>query len=400
MDRVALATLWSTELRADRSAVARTLLSNANLIDPEASGAIPHGWLLVENGRIADLGEGEPPRGSGEYTLDLDGHSLAPGLIDLHFHGDLASVRGIGLARVLRATAAALASRGTTAFLATTVSSEMPQLADFVMHFAKITQKDGVGANCLGIHLEGPWIHPAHAGAHEASGIRPYQTSEARELIERAEGSLAMVTLAPEIPGGLTAVEELRLAGLVVAIGHSRANPPCIDEAIARGMTHVTHLFNAMTHAHHRDLGVAGCALTDDRLTADLISDGVHVDPRMVALAATAKRERLCLISDQVGSALGGQLLERDGCVWRTAAGDLAGSAISLSQSVACFRTYTRAGLREAVAAATLHPARVLGVESERGTLRKGARADLVQLDSELRVRATWIAGRRVHPAL
>jgi N-acetylglucosamine-6-phosphate deacetylase len=378
--------------------VSRTLLTNAYLLDPEDTGSIPLGWLLIEDGTIADCGEGDAPEGIDVHTLDLDGSSLAPGFIDLHFHGELAAARGPDIAAQLETTARNLANRGTTAFLATTVSLEMAELADFVTHIAPMTQDTAGSANCLGIHLEGPWIHPEHAGAHEAVGIRPYQSCEAQELLARADGSLAMVTLAPEISGGLRAVEELRHAGPVVAIGHSRADPPCIDEAVARGMTHVTHLFNAMTPAHHRDLGVAGCALTDDRLTADLICDGVHVEPRMVELAARAKRERLCLISDQVGCKLGGLDLERDGCVWRTADGTLAGSAISLSQSLTCFRTYAGVELREAVAAVTLRPARVLGIESQRGTLRKGARADLVVLDRDLRVRATWLAGRRVEP--
>lgn len=376
----------------------RILFANANLLDPEGDGPSLRGWLLVENGRIAETGQGEPPEGIQARILDLDGMSLAPGFIDLHFHGDLASARGTDLVPTFRDTAQALASRGTTAFLATTVSLEIDRLVEFVSEIGPLTPDAGVGASCLGIHLEGPWIHPRQAGAHEAANIRPYRTREAGELIARADRSLAMVTLAPEMEGGLTAVEQLRDAGLVVAIGHSRAEPPCIDEAVARGMTHVTHLFNAMTPVHHRDLGVAGCGLTDDRLTADLICDGVHVDPKMVRLAARAKRERLCLISDKVGRGLGGQSLERDGCVWRTAEGQLAGSALTLSQSLACFRSYTGVDLREAVAAVSLRPARVLGIESQRGTLRKGARADLVVLDRDLRVHATWLAGRELEP--
>lgn len=378
--------------------MARILFSNASLLDPEGRGPIPQGWLLVEDGRIAETGEGEPPKGIEARVLDLDGMNLAPGFIDLHFHGDLASARGTDLAPTLRDTAWSLASRGTTAFLATTVSLEIDQLVDFVTQIAPLTPDAGVGASCLGIHLEGPWIHPQQAGAHEAVNIRPYQSGEARELIARADHSLAMVTLAPEVAGGLTAVEQLRHAGLVVAIGHSRAEPPCIEQAVERGMTHVTHLFNAMTPAHHRDLGVAGCGLTDDRLTADLICDGVHVDPKMVRLAVRAKGDRLCLISDQVGRELGGQRLQRDGCVWRTAEGQLAGSAIPLSQSLACFQAYSGVELREAVAAVSLRPARVLGIESQRGTLRRGARADLVVLDRDLRVDATWLAGRRLEP--
>lgn len=381
--------------------MARVLLSNACLVDPEAEGSLPLGWLLIDRGRIEDLGDGAPPLGVEAEVVNLDGFSLAPGFLDLHFHGDLASASPAELPTTLEQTSQHLAKRGTTGFLATTVSMEMTQLAAFVTQVASLTQH-AAAASCLGIHLEGPWIHPGHAGAHAHAALRPYASKEAAELIGRADGALAMVTLAPELEGGLRAVEELHQAGLVVAIGHSCAQPPTIDDAVARGLTHVTHLFNAMTQAHHRELGVAGCALTDDRLTADLICDGVHVDPRMVRLAARAKGSRLCLISDQVGRQLGrgGQELERDGCVWRQADGSLAGSAMTIGQALGCFRAYTGADLREAVATMTLRPARVLGIESERGTLRRGARADLVVLDADGRVRATWLAGRRVHPTL
>jgi N-acetylglucosamine-6-phosphate deacetylase len=385
---------------ADRSAVRRLVLRNAQIVDPEAEGPIPLGWVRIGDDRIEDLGEGDPPRrvDPDAETVDLEGLFLAPGLIDLHFHGELAEAAPGEVPERLEATCRTLARGGTTGFLATTVSQRIERLHEVVKHVCAAPARAGIAA-CLGIHLEGPWLHPAHAGAHRADAIVAYRTRDALDLLSAAGGRVRMVTLAPEIQGGLQAVSELRREGVVVAIGHSRADPVCLDEAVARGMTHVTHLFNAMTQAHHRDLGVAGCALTDDRLTADLICDGVHVDPRMVGLARRAKPDRLCLITDQVGPRLGGQPLERDGCVWRTPAGHLAGSALSLAQSIACFRTYTGAGVREALATATLRPARVLGLEAELGTLRRGARADLVALDADLRARTTWIGGSEIRRA-
>ena len=380
----------------DTGRVGRVLFCNVNLLDPEQTGPVPLGWLLVEDGRIADWEQGLPPPELRSIAIDGEGLWLAPGFIDLHVHGPLAGAHAEEVPASLLQLASSLAQRGTTAFLATTVSAAAAPLDDFVSRIAATPVR---GARCLGVHLEGPWIHPDRAGAHERSAVRPYDRREARELVARAEGTLAMVTLAPEVPGGLQAVEDLRQAGLVVALGHSEAQPLELDGAIARGLTHVTHLFNAMGALHHRNVGTVGMALTDDRLTTDVICDGVHVDPRMIRLAATAKRERLCLISDQVGPQLGPLALVRDGCVWRKADGGLAGSAVSLDQSVACFRRYTGVDLREAVAAATVRPARVLGVEREHGTLRRGARADLVLLDREARVRATWLAGAEVPPA-
>jgi N-acetylglucosamine-6-phosphate deacetylase len=211
-----------------------------------------------------------------------------------------------------------------------------------------------------------------------------------------------MLTLAPELPGALAAVEHFAAAGCVVALGHSAAMTQQIDAAVERGMTHVTHLFNAMTQLHHRELGTAGCALTDDRLGCDLICDGVHVHPRMIALAARAKGEQLCLITDRVeppsgaDSDFGAGPVRSDGTALRLADGRLAGSELELDRAVANFRRFTGASLLEAVAAVSLRPARVLGVEHECGTLRVGARADFAVLTGEGEVLETWIGGRRV----
>jgi N-acetylglucosamine-6-phosphate deacetylase len=236
--------------------------------------------------------------------------------------------------------------------------------------------------------------------------------------LDRAEGSIRLVTLAPEIEGARSLLVELSRRGIPAAVGHSLADAASLEAAVGEGLCHVTHLFNAMGAFHHRDLGVAGFALGDDRLTCDLVCDGAHVHPSAVRTAARAKGERLMLITDAVespsdgepGSSRGAQRapagapsfgsgpLRSDGVAWRLPDGRLAASRLTLDRAVANFRAFTSASLREAVAACTLRPARLLGVERERGTLRPGARADLVALDDAGRVAATWVAGRRVHP--
>jgi len=193
--------------------------------------------------------------------------------------------------------------------------------------------------------------------------------------------------------------------GVAVSLGHSLARPEQIDAAISAGMTHVTHLFNAMGELHHRAPSVAGHVIAESRLSCDLICDGIHVHPDMVVVAARGLGERLLLITDQIAipsetrhaADFGAGRVHDDGEAIRLADGRLAGSSLTLDRAVRRATEFRAMTLPDAVAAVTLRPARLLGIESERGTLRRGARADFAVLDAEGRVRETWMAGRRVH---
>jgi len=268
-----------------------------------------------------------------------------------------------------------------------------------------MTQGEWPGACPLGVHLEGPWISHEAAGAQPRPAIRPFGSAEDRQLIDVHHEIIKMVTLAPECEGADTLLDKLTQRSMVASLGHSRAPGKVIDAAISRGMTHVTHLFNAMGPVHHRDPGVAVRVLGEERLTCDLILDGVHVHPTIATGATRVLGDRLVLISDRVAPppegdrTFGSGRLIDDGTALRLEDGRLAGSSLCLDRAVRNARSL--AGLSElsAIAAATLRPARVLGIESRRGTLRVGARADFAILDSEGRVEETWVGGRRVHPA-
>jgi N-acetylglucosamine-6-phosphate deacetylase len=215
-----------------------------------------------------------------------------------------------------------------------------------------------------------------------------------------------MVTLAPELERAFALIERLGQLGIVAALGHSAASAELVTQAVTQGARHVTHLFNAMGPLHHREPGLAGAALVDDRLSCDLICDGAHVAAPMLALAARAKRDRLVLITDRLdppaaltaGPLASGRIRD-DGVAYRLEDGRLAGSRLDLGLALANARALAGMTRVEAVAACSLRPARVLGIESERGTLRPGARADLVVLDPADRVVETWIAGERVYAA-
>ena len=377
-------------------------MRNALLLDPEARSPEP-GSLLIEGGRIAArLGAGESVAAD-TRAVDLGGRRLAPGFIDLHFHGALAFRGAEGFAEALNDAGENLLRHGTTAFLATTLAWPAPEVAVCVSRLASLL--DGRSARAaapIGIHLEGPWIHPGAAGAQPRHAIRPFERSEGEEVLERGEGWVRMVTLAPEIEGAAALQAALERRGIVIALGHSLARAEQVQDAVERGARHVTHLFNAMGPLHHRAPGLAGVALGDDRLTCDLICDGVHVDPAMVRVAARAKGERLILITDRVEAPEGESLgfgsgpLHDDGTAIRMADGRLAGSHLTLDRALGLAQEFAGLELLEAVAACTLRPARVLGVESERGTLRPGARADFAVLDAAGSVVETWVDGQRV----
>jgi N-acetylglucosamine-6-phosphate deacetylase len=380
------------------------LLSNCVLLDPELDDAQP-GRLLLEDGRIAArlaAGEPDPERAR---PVDMGGMAVAPGLLDLHFHGATVFSPPDDALAELRHDAVVSARHGTTAFLATTVCGPPAELAHRVTSLVRaVASPPGDGAIPLGIHLEGPWIAPGAVGAQPPEGIRQFDPDEGAALFARGEGLIRMVTLAPERDGADRLLDELARRGIVAAIGHSLAAAEDVEAAVGRGARHVTHLFNAMGPVHHRAPGVAGAALADDRLSCDLICDGVHVDPRLVRVASRAKGAGLVLITDRIdpaaadgGRAFGGRpILEKDGAL-RLADGRLAGSCLTLERALANARAFAAMTRTEALAACTLRPARLLGIEAERGTLRVGARADLVVLDAEDRVVETWIGGRRVY---
>lgn len=385
----------------------RLLLRDAQWIDPEAApDASPDtvAALLVRDGRIeARLAAGEEGPADAE-RVSLGGARVTPGFLDVHLHGELVFASDDALHDALTRLAASCLRHGVTGFLPTSVAWGAERLNRFVTRMVeRMTQIDDTSlATPLGIHLEGPWIRIEAAGAQPPRGIRPYDPREGAELLDRAEGGVRMVTLAPEAEGAGALLRDLSRRGVVAAAGHSLASATCLEAAVADGVTHVTHLFNAMGALHHREPGLAGRALVDDRLTCDLICDGAHVAPEMVALAARAKGDRLLWISDRIepppeGADFGAGAVRDDGCALRLPDGTLAGSTLTLDRALRNAGAFAGLTLAEAVAGCTLRPARLLGIEAERGTLRPGARADLAVLDEAGRVTQTWLAGRRVY---
>jgi N-acetylglucosamine-6-phosphate deacetylase len=356
--------------------------------------------VVVRDGVVSSIGP-VPSGTAGEALehVDAAGALVAPGFVDLQLNG------GFGLdltsdPAAMTELARAVTRHGVTAFLPTVVSSGAP---------ARRAALDAIGdvhargtpagsARALGLHFEGPMLQHDRRGAHDPSALAMV---DAVELATWRSPAVALVTLAPELPGALDVIATLRAQGVVVSIGHTDATPAQVHAAVAAGATYVTHLFNAMRPFSHRDPGTVGAVLADERLVAGLICDGVHVDPLAVRLAwRLLGPDRLDLVTDAVaalGQPAGEHRLGRATVVVdergvRTRDGVLAGSNLAMDQAVRNLVAFTGCTPVQAVRAATATPARVLG-RDDVGVLRVGAPADLVVLEPDLRVRATIAGG-------
>ena len=364
-----------------------------------------HGWhngavVLIRDGLIVGVGTTAEIRPDCPQTRLPPGVFLAPGFIDLQVNGgggillnDQPTVDG------MRAVARAHRRYGTTACLPTLITDTREKMRAAIAAARSIAGKDGV----LGVHLEGPFISPRRPGVHRPDRIANPGPGDLEELCELAGAGSSLVTLAPEcVPAGF--VRSLASSGIRVSIGHSEATAAIVTQAAEDGATGVTHLFNAMPPMSAREPGIIGAALADRRLTAGLIVDGIHVDPVSVRTAFAAKgSDRIALVTDAmptVGASLdrfelvGRNIRLRDGRL-TTEEGTLAGAHLDMASAMRNAVRLAKVPLEDALRAASLTPARFLGLDKERGTLVPNARADLVALSEELQVVATWVDGSR-----
>ncbi|HEX7171681.1 MAG TPA: N-acetylglucosamine-6-phosphate deacetylase [Candidatus Limnocylindria bacterium] len=357
--------------------------------------------VLIGAGRILALDADAEVAASTATVLRADGLTAAPGFIELQLNGidghdftsDPASIWTIG---------AILARHGVTAFLPTIVTSPRGTVESALDAWRRGAATDGQPVP-LGLHVEGPYLAAARAGAHDRSLLRPPEPDEIAGWIAR--GGPRIVTLAPEVPGALGAIAQLTASGVVVSIGHTDADAATTRQAIDAGARYATHLFNAMSPLGHHAPGAPGALLDDPRVTLGLILDGHHLDPVVTSLVARLAPGRISLVSDAIAALglpdgthrLGAmEVVVREGAA-RLADGTLAGSVTGLDACVRELARVTRSAAA-AVEAVTATPARLLG-DADRGHLRPGARADLVLLDADLVVRRTIVAGRTAFEA-
>ncbi len=372
------------------------LFKNASLF---RGGRFVPGAFRVEDGRFAAFYEDAPL----EPGLDLGGAKVIPGLIDVHTHGNSGADFSDGDDRALVRMAAYYAENGITSFAPASMTLPYATLAAAFSAAERLHRSSPSGcARLLGIHMEGPFFSEKKKGAQNADYLRLPDYEAFRALYEGCGGLVRIVDIAPELPGS---VDFIRRASelCTVSLAHTDASYEEAKAGFEAGARHVTHLFNAMPPIHHRRPGVIGAAAEREDVTAEVISDGLHLHPSVVRMAFRLFPGRVCLISDSLrccgmpdGSyELGGQQVFLKDGIARLSDGTIAGSAANLFQ---CMRRAVAFGVPEgdAITAATLTPAREIGAERLVGSLDAGKYADFVVCDRELNTLSVWLGGKNI----
>ena len=380
------------------------LIRDARVVSPD--GVHERGWLAARDGRIDALGAGTPPAAQteGARIVDAAGDLLLPGFIDVHAHGAVGHEAMDADADGLREMARFYARHGVTAFLPTTWTASERDTAAALETIAAVCGPVDGGASILGAHMEGPYLHPAKCGAQDPALIRPAERREATRLLDT--GVVRLITLAPDVPENGWLIDACASRGITVSAGHTEAGWSAMRAAAGRGVSHVTHTYNAMTPLRHREPGTVGAALALDAFACEVIADTVHVHPAALRiLHRTKPRDRVILVTDAVRGTglaedsfdLGGRRVALVDGAARLPDGTIAGSVLTLDAALANFARATGAPPESLWEAVSLNAARSAGIDTVKGSLEVGKDADLVLLDVELEVRMTVACGHIVH---
>jgi N-acetylglucosamine-6-phosphate deacetylase len=375
-----------------------TLLRGEALLDERGMRPGP-AWVLLDGDAIRSIGAEGVEAPAADEVVDLGDATLVPGFIDLHTHGGGGHAVDDGGAE-LEGALAAHRAHGTTRSVVSLVANPLVRLRESLMGIAELAARD---PRVLGSHLEGPFLAPARRGAHEESFLRRPDPETVDDLLEAAAGTLRQVTIAPELPGAMEAIARLAGAGVVPAVGHTEADEETARAAFDAEARLLTHAFNAMPGIHHRAPGPVVAAIDDERVTIELILDGLHVHPHVAKVLWDAAPGRVALITDAMAAAgeadgdyrLGTlNVTVKDGLAVLSGTETIAGSTLTLDVAL---RQAIAMGAEPAaaVAALTAVPARVLG-ESRLGLLEPGYAGDVVALDAGWHVTGVWAAGQRV----
>ncbi|EAE9635181.1 TPA: N-acetylglucosamine-6-phosphate deacetylase [Listeria monocytogenes] len=338
---------------------------------------------------------------SEEAIFDGNGGLLIPGMIDVHIHGAKNYDMMDGSTESIQAVSMACTETGCTSFLVTSVSSSLEDLIQMIRQTKKVIGKEK-GAKIAGIHLEGPYLNIEKKGMQNPAHLRHPDLKEMKKIFDEADGLIKMVTIAPELPGGIELIDFLKKRGVVVAIAHSNATYEEAQDAFEKGASHITHCFNAMPAIHHRAPGLVAAALENDSISVQAIVDGVHLHPGIVRLIHKIKGpDKMVLTTDAlqamgVGDGeyiFGGHQVTVTEGVARLQDGTLASSTVTMNKSLRLSNEFG-INLQDTIQMATSTPADILGMKNL-GRIEKGYSADLVLLDKKFEVLSTWINGEK-----
>lgn len=374
--------------------MAMALLAGARVATPD--GIVDDGWLDVSNGKIAAIGSGSPPRPADE---ELDESWIVPGFVDMHSHGGGGSSVVGAASDDVRTFVETHLKHGTTSIVASLVSGFYEELEKDVRNLAELADAGLI----VGIHLEGPWISPHRKGAHNAEALTTPEPADVLRLLEAGQDHVRMVTIAPELEFGLDAVRAVVDGGAVAAVGHTDATYDQALQAVDAGATVATHLFNAMAPIHHRNPGPIIALLEDERISVELICDGVHLHPAIAGHAyRAAGTDRTVLVTDAMAAAgyadgsypLGDlEVQVVDGVARLVEGGSIAGSTLTMDRAFRFAVQDAGFSVTDAVAASSTNPAKLLGIADRTGAITEGLAADLVVLDDGFNLQRVMRAG-------
>lgn len=382
-----------------------TLFLHGKVITP--AGVIEDGVVWARDGKILSVREkAELTIPVSAELVDAGGLFVAPGLIDAHMHGahgyDFMTCTPDQLIELL----AWLPSTGVTSVLPTLASSPLDEELEMVRLLGEACRRPSLGAQIVGLHLEGPYFSPEKRGAQPANAIRFPDLDQMRQLVDASGRSVRLVTLAPELPGAIPLIQYLVSEGITASAGHSNATYEEMAVAVQTGVSRVAHLYNGMSAFSHRAPGVAGAALDEERIYAEIVLDGFHVHPAAARVALRAKgMQRLVLVTDATQAAgLGDgiyirpgnrKVIVKDGAA-RLESGELAGSTLTMNRAVANAQAFLGLTLPQAIQLASQTAAESLGLRGK-GRLEPGCDADLILVNDEMRVSGAWVSGNKVY---
>lgn len=374
------------------------VIKNAAVVMP--GGTSSPSDMRIENGVIAAVSEVGSEASANAF--DVEGRTAVPGFVDVHIHGAVGIDVNESDAAGLMQIAEFLAANGVTAWVPTLVPDSDKNYARVIGEIGRLMemQEGRSAAQAVGVHYEGVFASEKMCGALRPEYFKKFTGREVSEL-PRLKRGIHMTTFAPEVEGGVDLARELTANGWIASIGHTSASPDVLDRAFEAGARHLTHFYNAMTGLHHRNVGVVGWALTKSDVTFDIIADGMHVHPKMLAFACRSKTpEKVTLISDSVAPTglgdgefeLWGEKITVTNGITKNERGSIAGSVITMLDA---FRRMLSLGFspEEASRMASLNPAKLLGVSDSRGSIEVGKRADIVVLEPDGSVYMTVVGG-------
>ncbi|QPZ42665.1 N-acetylglucosamine-6-phosphate deacetylase [Bacillus halotolerans] len=379
------------------------LLSGISIVTENE--VIKNGYVGVKDGKISAVSTERPKE---QYAKEIQGPKdavLLPGMIDIHIHGGYGADTMDASFSALDAMSSRLPEEGTTSFLATTITQEHGQISQALVNardWKSAEESSSLGAELIGIHLEGPFVSPKRAGAQPKEWIRPSDLALFKKWQQEAGGLIKIVTLAPEEDQQFELIRYLKDESIIASMGHTDADSALLLEAFEAGASHMTHLYNAMSPFHHREPGVIGTALAHEGYVTELIADGIHSHPLAAKLAFLAKgSSKLILITDSMRAKglkdgvyeFGGQSVTVKGKTALLSDGTLAGSILKMNESARHMRAFTNCSWTDIANITSANAAKQLGIFDRKGSITEGKDADLVIVSSECEVLLTVCRG-------